>query len=214
MASAGEIEVAGGEDREAAVHALAEAFMDDPVAIWATPRDWHRFGVLRRFFAAVYDAHVDAGTVYVDAERRGAAIWALPGHWQPTPRQQLDTAAAFAHPRHWRRLPRIVRGILQAESGHPRSPDHFYLPTLGVAPDRQGEGLGSRLLAPILGICDSDGLPAYLESSKHSNIAFYARHGFRVTGELRLPGGGPTIYPMWREPIGGSSPTSLSSSSS
>jgi GNAT superfamily N-acetyltransferase len=76
-----------------------------------------------------------------------------------------------------------------------------------------GEGLGSRLLAPILEICDSDGIPAYLESSKHSNIAFYARHGFRVTSELRMPGGGPLLYPMWREPIGGSSSTSLSPSS-
>jgi GNAT superfamily N-acetyltransferase len=84
---------------------------------------------------------------------------------------------------------------------------------LGVAPEHQGEGLGSRLLAPILEICDSDGIPAYLESSKHSNIAFYTRHGFRVSGELRMPGGGPLLYPMWREPIGGSSSASLAPSS-
>lgn len=202
MAGSGEIKIADEGDRKGAIQALAEAFMDDPVAIWATPKDRHRLPVLRRFFGAVYDASVGEGTVYVDAERRGAAIWTLPGRWQPIPRQQLDTAAAFAHPRHWRRLPRIVRGILKAEGAHPRSPDHFYLPTLGVAPDRQGEGLGSRLLAPILEICDSDGIPAYLESSKHSNIAFYARHGFRVTSELPLPSGGPTIYSMWREPLG------------
>lgn len=213
MAAAGEIRVASGEDRKAAAAALSEAFMDDPVAIWATPKERHRPRVLRRFFSALHDAHVGMETVYVDADRRGAPIWALPGRWQPTPRMQLQTTSAFAHPRHWPRLPRILQGILKAERSHPESPDHFYLASLGVAPDRQGEGLGSRLIAPVLEICDSDGIPAYLESSKHSNIAFYARHGFRVTGELQLPSGGPTIYPMWREPIGGSSSTSLSSSS-
>ncbi len=194
-----EVSVASEGDRAAITVALAEAFMDDPVAIWATPKDHQRPGALHRFFGAVYDTHIDGEVVYVDSERRGAAIWALPGRWQGSARNQLRTAAAFAHPRHWSRLPRIIRGVVKAEQSHPRT-KHFYLATLGVAPDRQGEGIGSRLLAPVLEICDSDGIPAYLESSKHSNIAFYARHGFRVTGELRLPGGGPVLYPMWREP--------------
>jgi len=35
-------------------------------------------------------------------------------------------------------------------------------------------------MIPILEHCDSEGMPAYLESSKESNIAFYRRHGFKV----------------------------------
>jgi GNAT superfamily N-acetyltransferase len=69
-------------------------------------------------------------------------------------------------------------------------------------PGEQGNGLGSRLIQPVLEICDRDGIPAYLESSKRSNIAFYARHGFRVTAELKLARRGPTMWPMWREPRG------------
>jgi len=44
---------------------------------------------------------------------------------------------------------------------------------------------------PVLDICDREGLPAYLESSKERNVAFY-RHTVRGHGELsclRAPSG-------------------------
>ena len=55
------------------------------------------------------------------------------------------------------------------------------------------------MMAPMLEGCDRDGVGAYLESSREENIDFYARHGFRVTGERRLPRG-PRLWPMWRDP--------------
>ena len=58
---------------------------------------------------------------------------------------------------------------------------------LGTDPIHQGKGIGSALLAPVLDRCDRDGIGAYLESSKQSNIAFYRRHRFEVTGEIVLP---------------------------
>jgi hypothetical protein len=54
------------------------------------------------------------------------------------------------------------------------------------------------VLRTMLEQCDHDGVAAYLESSKESNIDFYARHGFRVLDELRLLRG-PTMWPMWRD---------------
>ena len=56
------------------------------------------------------------------------------------------------------------------------------------------------LLRPGLELCDREGLAAYLESSKESNLAFYGRFGFRVTDEVRMPGGGPPVWLMWRDP--------------
>jgi len=43
------------------------------------------------------------------------------------------------------------------------------------------------------------GLPAYLESSKESNVGYYETFGFAVTREIRIPGG-PALWPMWRPP--------------
>lgn len=93
----------------------------------------------------------------------------------------------------------VVRGLLRAQSMHPEEPPHAYLAILGTDPAAQGRGLGSAMMAPVLEQCDRDGLGAYLESSKDQNIYFYARHGFRVTAERRLPRG-PRLWPMWRDP--------------
>jgi hypothetical protein len=55
-------------------------------------------------------------------------------------------------------------------------------------------------MQPVLDTCDAEGIGAYLESSKESNVPFYERHGFRVTGEIVIPDG-PTLWAMWRDPV-------------
>jgi GNAT superfamily N-acetyltransferase len=157
--------------------------------------------MLRRFFSVMLAGKLPGGFVYTDDERSGAALWAAPGKWRTSPAEDLRIATAFADPRLWSRGPLVARGLFEVERAHPADPPHFYLATLGVVPELQGQGLGSRLMRPVLDLCDREGVPAYLESSKESNIAFYARHGFRVIRELGLPRG-PTMYAMWREPLG------------
>jgi predicted GNAT family N-acyltransferase len=95
-------------------------------------------------------------------------------------------------------VPRGLRGLHLLESRHPREP-HFYLQFAGVAPGRQGLGIGSALLRPVLDRCDAEAMPAYLEATSPRNRAFYERHGFEVTDELVYPKGPPT-WPMWRRP--------------
>jgi GNAT superfamily N-acetyltransferase len=94
--------------------------------------------------------------------------------------------------------PRALSLLTQVEKLHPEEP-HWYLGVLGTAPEHQGKGVGSALMAPVLAKCDAEGIPAYLESSKESNIPFYERHAFKVTREINVKNG-PTVWPMWRDP--------------
>jgi GNAT superfamily N-acetyltransferase len=98
-----------------------------------------------------------------------------------------------------RRVPVGMATLRVLEGHHPAAP-HWYLQVLGTEPAEHGRGIGSALMAPVLERCDDEGVPAYLESSKERNIPYYERHGFRVTGELDLPKGGPPVWPMWRDP--------------
>ena len=196
-ATAHQVRKATTADLPALARVLARAFLEDPVAKWSCPGERRRARANERFFAFRLRQLIGQEQVYTTPEVAGAALWALPDRWRMTAREALGLAP-LAPAMAWR-LPRVMRGLVRVERAHPETPPHFHLAVLGTEPARQGEGIGSALLAPVLALCDRDHVPAYLESSKEANIAFYSRHGFRVTGELRLPKG-PPVWPMWRSP--------------
>lgn len=186
-------------DLPALTGALARAFMDDPVARWSCPAERLRPAMLERFHGARLRQLLAHREVWTTDDCACAALWAPPQRWRTTWREDLAIARCMAHPRLVARLPLSLTGLLGVEREHPRGPPHWYLAVLGTDPIAQGQGLGSAVLRPVLEQCDADGIGAYLESSKERNIDFYARHGFRVMRELRLPRG-PTVWPMWRDP--------------
>jgi GNAT superfamily N-acetyltransferase len=190
---------ASSVDTEGLSAALARAFFDDPVMSWLLPRDARRArGLPVVFEMELTNVHLPHGEVYTTAQLSGGALWAPPGKWRTPPASLLRALPRLALAL-GSRIPVALRTIMAMERVHPKEP-HWYLAVLGTEPASQGKGVGSALMAPVLQRCDREGVAAYLESSKQSNIPFYARHGFEVTGTVSLPGGGPPVWPMWREP--------------
>ena len=173
---------------------LARAFADDPVSTWMLgddPRDLARFYEL-------YELKPRLAETYTTDGHDGAAIWTAPGKWK-----MPLTATIRMGPAMLRLQKQGLRVGLKIEKllneGHPKEP-HWYLAVLGTDPAKQGRGIGSALLAPVLERCDREGTGAYLESSKVENVPFYRRHGFEVIRELPLPNDGPSVWLMWRDP--------------
>jgi ribosomal protein S18 acetylase RimI-like enzyme len=189
-------------DLNGAVGALTRAFLDDPVMKWIFPDERMRQRRLPPFFASALRStglHSEGTEVVVAAGQvQGCAIWMAPGTWRPPLRRQLAALPSVVL-RLRSRLPvaSMTYGALQRV--HPERP-HWYLSGIGTDPHAQGTGVGSELMRSRLIRCDAAGEPAYLESSNESNVPFYQGHGFRVTGELTIPGGGPTFWLMWRQP--------------
>ncbi|MFL5825588.1 MAG: GNAT family N-acetyltransferase [Thermoleophilaceae bacterium] len=173
---------------------LARSFLDDPVSCWAFDREPRRFAKLERFFELRLRTLIPQDVCFTTPEREGAALWALPGRWVVPIGETLRLMGNVGP----RRLPLVGRGLATVERRHPKG-RHFYLAVLGTDPDHQGRGVGSALLRPVLDMCDSEGIPAYLETGKERNLSFYGRHGFEVTERLELPNG-PPIWLMWRDP--------------
>lgn len=178
--------------------ALARAFQDDPVFRWVVPDAEDRRARLPSVFAAFAEVYLIHDEAYVAGDGVGAALWAPPGV-EPIPGEEAE---AFGE-----RLGEILgedaeRGQeIQAllEEHHPEEPC-WYLQFMGVVPEHQGRGIGGRLLKAVLRGCDESGTPAYLEATSRDNRRLYERHGFETVGEIAVPQG-PSLWPMWREPL-------------
>jgi predicted N-acetyltransferase YhbS len=75
---------------------------------------------------------------------------------------------------------------------------HFHLDPLVVEPERQGQGIGSQLLARYCQMVDETGIAAYHETDSEANVRLYNRFGFKVVATEEIIG--VTNYFMWREP--------------
>jgi GNAT superfamily N-acetyltransferase len=178
---------------------LAGAFQDDPVWMWICPDPDRRAKHLGSFFAQIIRPRVQRETAWTTEGHEGAAVWAAPGTWKTG---TADVARCLVPALRSVGLSnaRERLGALPAmEKGHPREP-HWYLEILAARVDLRGRGVGSALMAPMIERCDTDGTPAYLESSKYENLAFYHRFGFEVTEETVIAPGCPPLWRMWREP--------------
>lgn len=197
------VRAAAGADAPAVAALLGRAFDDDPVWRWLLPDDASRVrrltGLFEIMLRRVHLPHGVSETAGRDGRPEAAALWDPPGRWRVPLRAQAAQALPLARV-FGARMPAGLRALGAIEKHHPTEP-HWYLAVLGTDPPAQGRGLGGALLRSRLDRCDADGVPAYLESSKESNVPYYERFGFRVTRELALPGKGcPPVWLMWREP--------------
>ncbi|MFF0743863.1 GNAT family N-acetyltransferase [Streptomyces sp. NPDC004111] len=192
------IRQAGEEDRGEAQDVLHRAFHDDAVSSWVFPDLEQRSRVHPQMMGAFFDVVLAHGRVDLAAEG-GVALWLDTPAGAPEPDDGAARLRAALDPDN-ERIELI--GSLTA-AVHPHHEAHLYLWMIGVHPDRQGEGLGSALMLPVLEQCDRDGRAVYLEASTARSRELYRRLGFEDHGTpLRLPEGGPLMYPMWRAPRG------------
>jgi GNAT superfamily N-acetyltransferase len=187
-------------DVAAAAEVLARSFYDDPIFVWLMPDEAGRRDRLRRFFGTAlrHEGLPGGNTVLaeVDGAIAGVALWLPPGRWSAPWWRQLFALPGYrrAFGPGWSDALRLVR---TTGKRHPHE-SHWYLFAIGVAPDAQGTGIGGALLRARLDVCDEQGLPSYLESSKPDNVPIYEHVGYRAMEPLPLPDGAPPVTPMWR----------------
>jgi ribosomal protein S18 acetylase RimI-like enzyme len=150
---------------------------------------------LPRLFRLLFKLAQPLGSCDVTEGYEAASLWRPPGQW---------------HVHWWRYIVhgpellgvfgtgalRVMATMDVVERLHPKEP-HWYLQVIGTDPPHQGKGFAGRLMRRRLAMVDAQKLPAYLESSKDTNIPIYRSYGFEVTGEIKIPDG-PTLWPMWR----------------
>ncbi len=172
-----------------------EAFAEDPMLNWLMP---DTAAITATFLTLAKHVYLPRGHCYL-LDGQGAAMWLGPGGKKDLP---LLPTAALAARTIARAGPGPIRRALAVDAEmirrKPKAP-HMYLFSIGVRQSARGQGMGGRLLKPVLDACDAAGLPAYLENSNPVNHGFYSAHGFKRLEIFEAAKGAPPLEAMWRE---------------
>ncbi|MFT7288321.1 MAG: ribosomal protein S18 acetylase RimI-like enzyme [Halieaceae bacterium] len=182
------------DDERARVFAsLASAFSADPLMRWMYPEaaDFLR-AATGEFYEAFGGGAIGQETAFRCDGFEGAALWHAPGSGPDEERLVAAMQASIREEIH-----EDCVGLLEGmQRYHPEDPC-WYLAVLGVDHAYQGRGYGAQLMKHALAHIDTQGLPAYLESSSPMNISLYKRHGFEEMGIIQS-GSSPVLIPMLR----------------
>lgn len=182
---------------------LASAFYNDPVFNWFMRQDSEKEKALKDIFTTVSNEFYSESIVYKDNESRTGSIW--------IDSKDMPSSSELAEPMktyliecvtRWcseKKVERFLYLNTLQEEAHPSEP-HHYLWVVGVRPEVQGQGYGTRMLRHHLDVLDQLGVPAYLENSNEVNAPLYRRLGFNQINEIKVDEKGPYLWGMWREP--------------
>jgi ribosomal protein S18 acetylase RimI-like enzyme len=180
----------------------AAAFADDPVLDWLLREGAARPGALNAFFRLIVRVtRAQKAEIERPACGGAAALWVRSEHLDDMGlADEVRIALAVLGACGLGRMRRVIAVRAAMEAHHPTERAHDYLYFLGVRPQFQGLGVGSRLLRARTGRLDAAGRPAFLETGNARTLSLYRSHGFEVIDEYRPGGDGPQMWAMWREP--------------
>ena len=209
-----EIRRVGAERRHPLVATLAGAFADDPFIGWVLSESPFEPGEAQlRWWNGALAAMEGVAVLHANQDSSAVAVWVPPHDPTGAPLEQNQDHDGDAVPSEGddgRDFVDLVNGVCGAGAGERLSffadlyssgPDepHWHLTAVAVAPAAQNQGLGRKVMKPLLDQCDRQGVPAYLEATTRRSRTLYERLGFEVTSTLG-PVGGPKLALMWREP--------------
>lgn len=198
------------EDLDRANVVVARAFAPDPVFCFSLPTrkgftDEDRLAAAHwaMGLSLKYGHHFGHAFAAKDAnaDPKAVAVWLTPASF---PISVIKGVKAGLLQGLWRQQPgvlfRLLRCLATSERLRRRhcSGSMWHLLTLAVDPDRQGQGLGSRLLDHGLARVDAARLPCVLDTENPVAARLYESRGFHVAATARVGKEGPMVRLMIR----------------
>jgi ribosomal protein S18 acetylase RimI-like enzyme len=190
-------------DIKPAAAVLAMAFRNYPLLQYGFPRDLEREKMASYFFQYELAYCLRYGEVYATSPNmEGVAIWLTSEYfpmtfWKLVRSVPLSVTLNFA--RGGASKLKYPGDYLDARHKSLTPFKHWYLQTIGVAPQFQGKGYAGELIRAILGKIDKESLPCYLETMDEKNVRLYEHFGYKVIEKSTIPKTNLTSWAMLRE---------------
>lgn len=192
------IAAATPSDIEPVVSCWVAAFASDPITGFLLDTGSSYQERLRQFFSLLMRARLALNMPVLVASDATAVVGATMGYKTVCPSWPETISDEWDH------FEKAVPGLSDriaiydeiAERCKPSTP-HYYLGVIGTDPSKHGLGIGTKLLRSFCDRSASDQLSqgVYLETASPSNVRFYERAGFELTGQGVL--GRSTLWCMF-----------------
>ena len=186
-----------------AAEVLALAFQNYPLLQYGFPGELEREKMASYLFQYVLSYCVRYGEVYATSPNlEGIAVW-LTSDYFPLKLWRLirsvPLSVTFGFVRGGGANLKHAGDYIDARHKHLAPFKHWFLQTIGVAPQCQGKGYAGKLLRAMFTRIDEEGLPCYLETLDKTNVRLYEHFGFKVIEKSIIPETKLTNWAMLRE---------------
>jgi ribosomal protein S18 acetylase RimI-like enzyme len=170
---------------------VARAMCDNPidVRVFALADPVRRKRALTRFFTAALRGQLRRGSIiaaFDEATIVGAYAMSPPGDCQPSIREKVRILPTVIVGNRPGTLVRVLSWVGEWSKRDPVE-SHWHLGPVAVAPEFQGQGVGTAMITDFCSRLDARAL-AYLETDKAENVRLYQRFGFKLVAEAEVLG--------------------------
>jgi ribosomal protein S18 acetylase RimI-like enzyme len=173
-------ELSSNEDEFAGV--LSRAFYNDPYYCFIMPNDKKRAEQLQWWMKILLRYSFKYGTIHYTNDLKSVAMWLGPD--KPIIDDiKILSSGLILYPFRigYRNFMRVTDISEQWKREHMKiSKRHYYLMVIGVEPEFQQKGIGSRLMQVGLKKADDEKLECFLETVTNEDVKFYMKHNFDV----------------------------------
>lgn len=187
-----EFRIATATDAPSAATTLSQAFENYPWTNWTVAADNRADRIRRIQELCLVHIAIPFGVVLVNGTHTAVLAATKPGASEKISHQVWgDIRAAMGN---------SPSQDFPLELPDPELEDSWSLATIGVSPEAQGQGLGTRIIKHFLQTLDDAAqspVPIHLETSDPLNVKLYERLGFRVYATT-ASSNTPTVWSMQR----------------
>jgi len=173
------LRLATRDDKSIVKKILVESFKNDPCIQWLTEQSSNK-NKLNIIMDYIIDETFVNGFIYLTSDNLGVVLWKNEQKEKIT-YNFIKRNLVFLFKMGVSSVIRNLKNMADTNKHFPKNQPFYYLYSIGVLPEAQGKGIASKLMNPVIELCNTLKLPIFLETANNQNIKIYQKKGFNIT---------------------------------
>jgi GNAT superfamily N-acetyltransferase len=179
------MQIASYKDKNLVVSILSKSFDENKSVNYLIKQDKKRAYRIRKLMHYSFDMCYWFGQVFMSEDKKGCALIIMPDKKKTTLKSIVSDIKLVVGSTGLTNIRKAIRRESKIMRTHPKGLI-YYLWFIGVEPNEQAKGIGSKLMEDLIVEAKSMKRTICLETSTLKNVPWYEKFGFRIYKELNF----------------------------